>query len=550
MGEKIFIIGLDGATWDIIDPLIAKGELPSIKNLLENGTRAALKSYIVTASPAVWTSVATGCNPEKHGLFDFTYRKKDTYEQIPYNSRDSKCETLWKILGREGKKVGVLNVPGTYPVDKVNGFMVTGLPTPEEKEDYTYPKNLLFELRKELGKDFRFQPQIHVLNEAPFLGEMNAVSDYVYQATDYLMNNYPWDFLMTVFMGTDAIGHAFWKYMDPEHPLYDASAPKEYKHAISNIYKNIDKKIGLLQKNIGSDTTLILMSDHGFGPLHYGVSINNWLLKERFLALKRNASTRLRYWMFQRGVNYYNLLKLTKALGLTKQVSEAADSPKSSLLDLVNKFFLTNKDIDWNRTVAYSMGSGGQFFINLKGREPQGIVEPNGEYYKLVNQITTRLSELRDPNNNNIVFDEIYNKKEAYPLSRIEDNAPDIVFYDKNKRYHINRFFLFGSKELISKHPVWSGTHSQNGIFVACNDDHIRKGGEIEQVGICDIAPTVLHIMGLSIPKIMDGEMLRGIFEKSSKVYGRKTVYKSHSRTKEEARVNLKIKELKRMNKI
>ena len=308
MNKKVFIIGLDGATWNIINPLITEGELPTIKNLLENSTHAVLQSTLIPLSPAAWTSFATGCNPNKHGIFDFFGRKTGTYEPTPYSSRDRKCETLWNILSKEGKKVGILNIPGTYPVDKVNGFMISGFPTPEEFEDFTYPKDLLWELKKEFGKDFRFQPKVNLFDEALFLDEIHLLTDNIFQATNYLMNKYQWDILMTVFVGADSLSHAFWKYMDPKHPLYDANAPTEFKNAIVNIYKDLDKKIDLLKKNIDSDTTLMLMSDHGFGPLYYGVPINNWLLNEGFMTLKKTVPTKVRYWMFRRGINYYNLL--------------------------------------------------------------------------------------------------------------------------------------------------------------------------------------------------------------------------------------------------
>lgn len=550
MDKKVFVIGLDGGTWDIINPLIAEGELPTLNNLIKNGTRTVLESTLIPVSPAAWTSFATGSNPDKHEIFDFLRRKKGSYEPVPYGSRDRKCETLWNILSRDGRKVGIINVPGTYPVEKVNGFMITGFPTPEELEDFTYPKNLLEDLRNELGKDFRFQLKVHFQDEAQFLEEIQTLTEYVFQATDYLMNNNPWDFLITVFSGPDAVCHAFWKYMDPEHPLYDARAPREFKHAIFDTYKAIDKKIEALQKNIDSDTTLLLMSDHGFGPLYYGVSINNWLLNEGFLTLKNTASSRIRYWMYRRGVSYYNLLKLTKALRLSKRALKAAYSRKSFWADLVNKFFLTNKDIDWSRSKAYCMGTMGQLFINQKGREPQGIVEPNGEYDELVNHIITKLHELKDPNNNTIIFNEIFGKKEVYPLSRVEDNTPDIIFFNSEMKYTIDKFLLFGSKDLVSTHPLWSGIHTHNGIFLAYGNNRILKATDIDKVSIVDIAPTVLHIMESPISKDMDGRVLFEIFEKDSEVYKRQTVYQSQAQRKEMDVVKTRIRELRGKGKI
>ena len=549
MNKKVFVIGLDGATWNIIDPLIAKGELPTIKSLIGNGTRAVLQSTLIPLSPAAWNSFATGCDPNKHGIFDFFGREKGTYEPITYNSRDRKRDALWNILSREGKKVGILNIPGTYPVEKVNGFMISGFPTPEELEDFTYPTNLLSELKTELGKDFRFQPQVQLFDEELFLKEMYVLTDYVFQATNYLMNHYQWDFLMTVFVGTDAFSHAFWKYMDPKHPLYDANAPADFKNAIVNIYKELDKKIDLLMKNIDSDTTVFLMSDHGFGPLYYGVPINNWLLKEGFMTLKKTMPTRVRYWMFQGGINYYNLIKLTKILRLSKRAHKAAFTQESSLVNIVNKFFLTNKDIDWDHTVAYCMGSFGQLFINLKNREPQGNVDI-GEYDKVVDKIIKSLSELKDPNTNTVIFNEIFRKKDVYPASRIEDNTPDILFFDTEMKYSIDKFFMFGSKKLVSVHPLWSGTHRHEGILLACDDNQIRKATTIDQANICDIAPTTLHILGIPIPRDIDGKVIVELFEKDSEVYKQQIVYQSPTGKKEMEKINERIRELKSKGRI
>jgi predicted AlkP superfamily phosphohydrolase/phosphomutase len=521
-----------------------------IKDIINNGTRAVLRSTMILASNSVWTSFATGCDIDKHGIVDFYHREKGAYESTPFTSRDRRRETLWHILSRENKKVGVLNVPGTYPVEKVNGFMVSGFPTPEELDDFTYPKELLPELRKELGRDFRFQPKIPIQEEAPFLEEVRVITDYVYRATEYLMNNYEWDFLITVFMGLDEIGHAYWKYMDPKHPLYDDDASKEYKNAIYDIYRTIDKKVAALKKNVDSDTTVLLMSDHGFGPLYYGVSFNNWLLSEGLLTLKKQTTTNMRYWLFRRGVNYNNLLRLARALKFTGRLSQAADSPKSFIVRMVNKFFLTNDDIDWTKTKAYCMGSMGQLFINLKGREPQGVVGQGKEYDELVDQIVSKLTELTNPGNGDIIFDEIHKKMEAYKTSRIEDDIPDILFFDRNMKYQINRYFLFGSKDLISPTQMWSGTHIHDGIFMAFGDNQVKGNNQIEKISICDITPTVLHIMGLPVSKDIDGRVLSEIFNKESEAYTRDIEFQSPLPSEELKLVKKGIGELKKRGKL
>ncbi len=545
MAGKVLIIGLDGATWELIAPWCSEGELPTLSKLMKYGACATLNSTIVPISPVAWTSFATGTNPDKHGIYDFLHRKHGSYESEPYNSRSRKSETMWGILSKQNKKVGVLNVPSTYPVDKVNGFMVAGYPTPEDLGDFTYPRDLLRELKKELGNDFRFQPKISNQNKKPFLEEMHTATDFVYKATEYLMNNYDWELLITVFTGTDSIGHTFWEYMDPAHPNHDPSAPNEFKNAILNIYKKLDKIIAALMKNIDDDTTLMINSDHGFGALNYGVSINNWLLQQGFIKIKNDFGTRLRYWWFKRGLNYYNLFKLIKSLKVEKKVARA-QKKRSKWVKIANKFFLTKNDIDWARTRAYSMGNLGQLYINLKGREPQGIVEPKGEYTKVINEIIKSLKKFKNPLTNKTIFTDIYRKEDAYPNATIEDHSPDIIFFDKKMEYSIYRVFEFGSKDLISRHPIWSGIHRPNGIFIAYNKNYIRAGAKLDNVSICDIAPTALHIIGSPILKDMDGRVLLEIFKKGSRPLKRSISYQDL----EKGQIQNKIQELKGLGKI
>jgi predicted AlkP superfamily phosphohydrolase/phosphomutase len=546
MSKDVFIIGIDGGTWDLIDQLVAKGELPTIAKLVKNGSRGALESTLLPITPVAWTTFATGKNPDKHGIFDFSHRKNGTYEPAPYSSNDRKGETLWKILSRAGKKVGVLNMPSTYPVEKVNGFLVSGFPTPEEMGDFTYPSNLLKELKDQFGDEFRFQPRVNAQNEHPFLEEMKIVSDYVFKATKYLMNKYPWDFLNTVFVGPDALGHVFYKYMDPDHPSYIHNGPKKFQTAVVESYKKIDEYISKLLKSVDSTTTIMLMSDHGFGPLYYGVSINNWLIDNGFLNLKNERGTRFRYWMFQKGVNYNNLFKLIKNLNLSKQAFKAAYSKKSKWVDLVNKLFLTDKDIDWTRTSAYCMGNMGQLFINLKGREPQGIIEHDADYKKIVDKFIVRLKKLKSPDTGKVIFDEVYRKRDAYPNSSIEDNTPDVIFNDSQFIYSVSRYFEFGSKELITPHPVWSGTHRRNGIFLAHCPNKIRKGDWIENVSISDIAPNVLHIMGVPIPNDIDGRVVPEMYDKLSEYANREPEFQHV----EEDRILDRIAILKKKGKL
>jgi len=525
ISKKVFVIGLDGASWKLIDPLLARGELPNLKKLVENGSRGILNSTILPLSPAAWTSFATGVRPEKHGILDFAHREEGTYEPVPYISRDRRSDPLWDILRGYDKRSIIINLPLTYPVDTLDGIMVSGFPTPEELGDFTYPGRILGELRREISNDFRLQPTVSAQDEKEFLGEMDVVTDFTYEATNYLMKKYPWDLLVSVFVGPDALGHVFYKYMDGKHPGNRKKAPDEYRAAISNMYRRIDGHIGKLLDNLDDDTAVIMVSDHGFGPMYYGVSINTWLHDEGFLALKRGLPTRFRYLLFSMGINYSNLAAMIKRLGLSKRVvKEAYRKKKSRLAALVNKFFLTNDDIDWRRTRLYSMGNIGQVFVNLLGREPEGMITKGREYEKVMDEFLERIKTLADPKTGERIFDRVLTKDEAFSTDPY-DNLPDVIFFNTKMKYSINRFFAFGSKKLISPHPIWSGTHTHDGIFLAYYPGMIRGGKTIRDASICDPAATILHMMGLDVPGGMDGRVLLEVFEKDSEPGKRKIEY-------------------------
>jgi Type I phosphodiesterase / nucleotide pyrophosphatase len=153
--DRLLIIGLDGATFDVITPWAQEGKLPNLRKLLENGAHGALKSTIPPMSPPAWTSFMTGKNPGKHGVFDFTARKPYSYDIEFVNARWRRAETIWKIMSEEGKRICVLGVPFTYPPEAVNGVMISGIDTPATGgiADATafHPKALYHEIAANLG---------------------------------------------------------------------------------------------------------------------------------------------------------------------------------------------------------------------------------------------------------------------------------------------------------------------------------------------------------------------------------------------------------------
>jgi len=501
---KVIVIGLDGATFDLIDKFLEDGYLPTLKRLINMGVRAKARSTIPPVSTSAWASIITGVNPGKHGLFDFSKRKAHSYSVRPVFSTDVKVKTLWKILGEYGYKTIVVKVPGTYPPEKINGVLISGFPTPEEKEDFVHPKQVLYELREKFGK-FKLQPQTPITdsNEDKFLNEMIEITEIQTEIVRYLMKKYEWDLLFNVFMITDAIPHHFYKYFDENHPLYNSEKAKKYSDVILKSYEQVDNAIAKILKEAPSNAVIFLISDHGFAPVYYAFYSNTWLLKEGYLKIKRKPIPLIKYLLFKCGFNLSSVYKMIKKITAMHKIEKIAYEKNSFLLKLKDMIFLSMSDIDWKRSKAYSLGNFGQIFINLKGREPMGCVDAE-EYDSLVEEIILKLKELKDKYGN-VLFDIILRGKEVYTGPYAKYGA-DILFMNSKSRYMAIRTMEFGSNKIISLHPIWSGAHTLEGIFVAAGKS-IKKC-KLSEIKLYDITPTILHLFGIPIPKYMDGQVL------------------------------------------
>jgi predicted AlkP superfamily phosphohydrolase/phosphomutase len=323
--SRVIVIGLDGATIDLIGPLLKKGKMPNLSKMWTNGSYTKLYSTIPPLSPPAWTTFSTGKAPEKHGVFDFSKRKKGTYDFIPTSSVDCKEETLWDIIGARGGKSIAVNVPLTYPPTKIKGVMISGFPTPPRRKDYTYPRELLPELERKFGEVNIHKPQVMYRKgrEEELTEEMIRITKQQTEITKFLMNEIPWQLTVSVYDATDVLGHYFWAYLDPNHPKFDSKFSKRVKELVTDIHVSLDDAIGELAKAAGMDSLKFVISDHGFGPVYYGVYVNNWLLDQDYMHFKTDPKVRIKYYAYRHGLHLYNLLQLAKKLHLVKSIESA-----------------------------------------------------------------------------------------------------------------------------------------------------------------------------------------------------------------------------------
>jgi len=516
-------VGLDGGSFDLLQPWIEKGILPNIRELMK-GVSGNLKSTIPPITVPAWSSFMTGMNPAKHGLFDFMIRERNTYRYHPVSSGARRASTLWDIVGQQGGKVVVLNVPTTYPPSKVHGVQVSGYLTPLGKRDFIYPPELLPEIEEKFGeyplyfKSPSFTINITDSNIDTFLTECKEALDYKFKVTHYLIDKLDPDFLMLHIFGGDQICHWLWHILDEDHLRHSQADFEKHGIKIIDYFRKFDTELGKLTSKADENTSLFVLSDHGFGPLHRFILINVWLLNEGYLALKRNPLTRLRHllWklgltdrsLFTRARSLFNILInhgiKHKAMGVPYEKMKFGYSRRGGLL-------LTINDIDLSRTKAFcKIGGHGTITINLKGKFPQGCVSLSS-YKSLKDEIIDKLKELHDPDTGSLVEGEIFIKEEAYQ-GKYLDSAPDIVFWTMNNKYLAGSLFGFSSNKVIT--DPWTGLtghHKMYGILIG-KGKAIRQGTKIKNAEMVDVAPTILYLMGLKIPRSMDGRVLEEIF--------------------------------------
>lgn len=512
MTEKVLLIGLDGVTFDWLDRLIADGRCPTLARLLREGARGELGSAFPPITAVAWTSLATGKNPGKHGIFEFILPRRGGRSFVAASAAARDGEALWDILSRAGRRVIVTNFPCTYPPSEVNGLMIADFLTPRGRRDFTYPHQLLDEIEEILG------PYRLYLTETYAPGNIDAVVDelldeleYKSQVNRYLMRQYEWDVFITHIWGTDRIQHELWHVIDPTHPRFDRRENEAYAARVYDYWEQVDKQISHMVEEAGSSCSVWIVSDHGFGPVHKYCSFNLWLLQEGFLRLKRSVKARLKRWLFRCGFTPERAYRLSRHPLLARIRPPRGVTLQPESVGVLSKLFLSFEDVDWAHTTAYSKGNYGQIFINVKGREPEGIVQPGREYERVRAEIISRLRRLCDPETGRRLIGPIWTREELYYGHHL-DEAPDICFLPQDMRYLALGNTDFHSNRFVTEAFGNSGSHRMEGIFIA-RGRHLRSGVRLTGLKIYDVLPSILYQLGVEIPDDVDGRVVDELFE-------------------------------------
>ncbi len=494
--NKVFVVGLDGGTLDLIRPWVREGHLPTFKRLLEEGISNDLTVELPPGTVPNWPSFMTGKNAGKHGVVYWFARERDRWKWSVINSRFIKEKTIWEIASSKGKKFISINVPLTYPPKPLNGLMITGLLTPPSAKDFTHPPELEEEIRSQVGRYKVYPDEIYRDGrEEKFLSGLMETLDLRFRTSRYLMDRHPWDLFMVVFSETDAVQHALWKLIDPNHPKYDGRAAGLHGQGILRVYQKIDQYLENYLKVLEKGTTLVLMSDHGAGPFYKKFYTNNWLRSLGFLKLKKDPWARLKYWSFAHGFTMQNVYRLLLRSGFSNW--RRAVDKKESAESLIRKIFLSYRDIDWDETKAFAFGGLGQIYLNV----PSG---PGDRYEEIRKTIIERLQEIELPGGGPFI-EKVFRREDLYsgPHTSI---LPDIVFKPVAGYLDPGDFEFFSNK-VFDEGVGASGSHRQNGLFLLWGSG-VNPAGVLKETRIHDLAPTILHLLNLPIPADMDGRVL------------------------------------------
>lgn len=501
--EKLAVIGLDGATFDLVLPWVEEGQLPVFARLLSDSAFGRLRSTIHPLSPQAWSTFMTGQNAGKHGLYDFLVKRPRTYQFALTHGGSRQGASLWRILSEAGYRVAIANVPFTYPPEKVNGAMISGFDAPRADESLCHPPDLYQRMVSAIGHYclHDMYPVGHRMAE--YGGVLEREIENRVRVTQYLLEHCAWDLYMIVINAIDLVQHLFWAEM--ENPT------STFQDQILRVYRKVDSALGEIWSMLGCDVSLMVMSDHGGGPIERSVYLNEWLHQEGWLAYHKHAPG-----AGQRVASNW-VDKGRKALK-RHLPRRAKDWLKQQMPSVRNKLesWIQTSSIDWTRTKAFAGGKFGDVYLNVRGREPLGTVGPGSERQRLLEEITEALLSLRDPTTGERVVDKVHEREDLYHGPFV-DRAPDLVIQWRDYAYFASSELSGEAGQIFGPPPSedatdfeHSGTHRVDGVFLLSGP--AIQPGRITGAHIGDLAPTILHGFGLPVPARMDGSVLQSVF--------------------------------------
>lgn len=459
MKTKVLVVGLDAASPELLFNQFLQ-ELPNFKKLMESGVWGNLRSCIPPITIPAWMVMVTGKNPGKLGLYGFRHRENSAYQKMWIaDSRQVYERKVWDFLADGGKKSVLVAIPPSYPTYPVNGYLVSCFLTPDSSSLYTYPPFLKDEIEENVGEyipdvPFRVDKKRELLEDIFLSGERR------FDIIKFLAAGKDWDFLMFVDIGLDRVQHAYWRYFDPAHHLYEPNSP--FQSAVKDYYIFLDQQLGEILKIVPDDTYIFVVSDHGAKRMNGAICVNDWLAREGYLVFKTNPS---------------EVMPFEKA------------------------------EVDWEKTKAWAWGGYyARIFINLKGRETNGTVEAGG-YEAFLAELEGELVSLPGPAGESLQT-KVYRPENIYPV--IKGNPADLMVFFDDLSYRAAG--TVGHEEIYLKENDTGpddAVHDWDGVFLASHPS-LEKRDHL-QVKLEDITPTILNLFAVDASEDLDGKIIEEV---------------------------------------
>jgi predicted AlkP superfamily phosphohydrolase/phosphomutase len=478
--KRTVLIGWDGATFDVLEPYWQSEVMPFLAEFVRRGVRAELTSVIPPLTPAAWTSCITGQSPARHGIFDFARINRES--EVTYRwatSTDIRCETVWSIVNRHGLRVTSLNFPLTLPPPDVNGYLIPAFVPPRHLRRNVRPREFYDQLvalpgfdAKALAFDLdRERTAIQLLSEHQYeewiLFHIRREEKWL-DVFRHLIQSSPCDLMAVLFDGPDKLQHACWRFIDPLLPADDAD--REIRDLCRAYFRRLDAILAEIVDLAGEESSIIIVSDHGFGPTEEIFYVNSWLASEGFLAWRPDVP-----------VDLEGRMVLT-------------DTTRNPALMF-----------DLSKTRAFSMSSGGNgIYLNVRTEEYAGFSE----------YLRRRLLSFKDPQTGQTVVTRVLTREEAFPGLSAADRdieageAPDLVLQLRDGGF----VSILRSEQTLARREHIMGTHRPNGVFAAAGPG-VRRNASLAPLSILDVAPLLLYTLGLPIPADLEGRFPSEVFE-------------------------------------
>lgn len=495
---RLLVFGIDGGTFDLILPWIEQGHLPNLAALLQRGAWGELKSTSPPLTPCAWPTMLCGVNPGRHGLFDFIKRTPGSYQFQLTTAADRKTSAVWQLVNQAGLTSGVLNVPFTFPPDKIEGYMVSGvMGAPDFRPSIVHPPSLAETIEQAIGEypmDITWRKPDEEFN----LSRLDYIIEKRRQIFRHLLSTAPTDLFVAVVNYVDHVQHGFFG------DVKVAAQGREIDDIVLYAYQAADRQLGELLEFCGPQTHVLVVSDHGFGPAQQFLNLRRLVLEAGLYHLQVSYQPKS---LLRRLIRVVPVsLRRRLPVAVRRPVGQSAAPDQT----------------DWTRTRLYVWTTGVGLSLNVQGREPEGII-PAGQYAQELDRVIARMQEVlaRHPELGTVRFEK---KEDIYSGTALAD-SPDLICMPEDEAIMAadirdpNAPLVLSPEQYELYEPkkrfMHVGNHRLQGVFIAAGP-RIRPGSKAVNAELADVTPTMLELLGLQAEGDFDGRVLQEILREAS----------------------------------